>query len=77
MTPREFFNSWIGYEDKLKTEWDVFFYISQLNAMRTTWSKEQANQIEKDKAPWREEKKPPKKEMTAKQIQLMLNFISK
>lgn len=75
MTPREFFNGWIGYDNSKKETWDVLFYIGRYNALRTSMDKKQARQIIRDKAPW--ERKVKKKKMSYESIEKMLNFISK
>jgi len=76
MMPVEFFAAWKGYDRKEKRNWDAAFWISQVNALRTTWGKEQARQIPKDKAPWDVSYNPPK-EMSYKSITTVLDFISK
>jgi hypothetical protein len=78
MTPREFFNAWKGFDKYRKNEWDVLFWLSKYNALRTTWSKEQANQILLDKPPWKESgNKKSKKEVSPKAVMWALNMISK
>ena len=77
MTPVEFFSGWEGYDEQRKTEWDVQFWISKVNALRTTWSKEQANQIQKDKAFWRGKSNKPTKPLDASKVASFLNMISK
>jgi len=78
MTPREFFNAWVGFDEHQKNEWNVLFWLSKYNAIRTTWSKEQANQIVRDKPPWEENgKTKPKKAMSPKAVMGILNLISK
>ncbi len=78
MAPREFFNAWIGFDENQKNNWDVAFWISKHNALRTTWSKEQGEQIQKDIAPWEEKKKSKSKEpLSGKKVCSILDMISK
>jgi hypothetical protein len=78
MTPDEFFKGWRGYDQKKKENWDVAFWISKFNAVRTAFTKEQAKQAIQDKAPWRkDEPGQPSKPMSVKAIRSILNLISK
>jgi hypothetical protein len=75
MTPREFLNGWIGYDDAKKETWDILYYNAKYNALRTAMDKKQANQIVRDKAPWK--RRVRKKQMSHENIEKMLNMISK
>lgn len=74
MTPREFFNAWIGFQDKREEVFHVMYYVAKYNASRTTMSRKQAEQIARDRPPW-EKQKP--QQVTGKQISAMLDLISK
>ena len=75
MTPREFINGWIGYDNAKKEHWDIMYYNAKYNALRTAMDKKQARQIIRDKAPWKRVGR--KKEMDQASIEKMLNMISK
>lgn len=76
MSPREFYNAWIGWHDRRREEWNVIFYSAQYNAMRTAMSKEQQKQIQRDKAPWDQPSKQ-NKPISGRQVANLLSLISK
>lgn len=79
MTPREFFNAWIGYSEtrnkNLEAIRDIVYGASKYNAANTAFSKDQSKAISRQKFPW--EKGHKKEPMSGKQIAQLLNLISK
>ena len=75
MTPKEFFNAWIGFDDKQRDNRNVAFYLAQYNAVRTAFSTKQAQQTRRDKSPF--EVKKVTAELNPKSVMAMLDLISK
>lgn len=80
MTPREFFNAWLGYmeRDKANLEYirDAIWVSTQQSAVWSAQSYKQARAIARQKAPWVTEKKKTTTLMYEDVIGL-LNSISK
>lgn len=79
MTPREFFNAWMGWAEHRNEQFEarrnVVFGAARYNAVSTAFSKKQGDAIARDRFDW--EKKKSTTPMSAKQITGLLNFISK
>ena len=56
MTPREFFNAWLGKQDadrkKYESYRDLHWLVGQQNATWTAFSSKQSKAIAKQKPPW-------------------------
>lgn len=56
MTPREFFNAWLGYQDGKTEDMEatraIIYGASRFNAASTAMSKEQATSIGRHRFPW-------------------------
>jgi hypothetical protein len=71
MTPREFYNAWIGWNEsrneKLKAQRDIAYGAAKYHAVNTSWSKKQQRQINNQRFPWQKDDKAKKKGLSVHQ----------
>jgi len=74
VTPQEFFAAWKGYYEEKTEDLNNYFWLAQYNAMRTAFSKKQAEATGRDKSPWLKKRKGS---ISQKAITNILDRISK
>lgn len=82
MTPREFFNAWIGHSEseteRMEAIRNITYGASRYNAANTAFSKKQAKSISKHKFPWEGGGKVTKDDIIDyDKVKGMFNMISK